>query len=117
MLTITCLAAVRVFLIERANAMAPRSPVRKSMCCRLSVILCLRPKFNRNDSGYTFNARPMMMETNAAKMKPVNSSIIILLFVINLSPVVLFHNRVEFVFFVNVLERFLKFKVKFISTD
>ena len=71
----TCLAAVSVFRIDNAKAIAPRSPVMKSMCCRFIVILCFRPKLRRNDNGYTFKARPTMMETKAAKMKPAKETI------------------------------------------
>ena len=47
----TCLAAVSVFRMDKAKAMAPLNPVRNNMCWRFMVILCFRPKFKRKDKG------------------------------------------------------------------
>lgn len=34
-------------------------PAKKSMCWKCIGIFGFRPKFNKNDSGYTFAARPI----------------------------------------------------------
>ena len=49
--SIICRASVSVFLMAKAKAMAPRSPDKNIICCRLQVILDLRPRLSRNDNG------------------------------------------------------------------
>jgi hypothetical protein len=56
--SMACLASDTVFLIARAKLIAPRKPAQNSMCWKLSDILGLRPRFSRNESGYTLAALP-----------------------------------------------------------
>lgn len=76
---IACLASDLVFLIAKANDIAPRNPTvynangvtinratadgflpaKNSMCWKFKGIFGCLPKLSRNDKGYTFAARPM----------------------------------------------------------
>ena len=66
---IICLASVKVFLMAKAKAIAPRSPDKNNICWRFQVILLRRPKFNKNDNGYILIALPTMIATNAPAIK------------------------------------------------